>query len=336
MPGSSPGSLILGGYDQAAFKPSNLEFQTSGDVNHALSVIVKSIVVADNIAGTVSVPIETGLNMTIDSTVSQLWLPSAICDFLADKLGLVYDADKELYTVNSSTRDDLLRDSPEFTFTLTANSTSTDSTDIVLPYAAFDLRASLPIYLNSTPYFPIRRATNESQYVLGRTFLQEAYIVVDWERGNFTLGQAAENSPSQHIVPILPRERENKAKGGLTAGTIVGVVVGVIGGVIAILAGIWLAWRSRKRASRKATAAKDSNKGDKADGSWYGPDGAVNKQQGFAELYQDDEVRPEIMSTGLYELQDERLKHQLMSNQLYELEGRPYEHELEAVANTLA
>ena len=48
--------------------------------------------------------------------------------------------------------------------------------DIVLPYASFDLLASYPRVLNATKYFPLKRAANESQYTLGRTFLQEAYV----------------------------------------------------------------------------------------------------------------------------------------------------------------
>ena len=239
----------MGGYDQVAFESSNIEFQTSDDVNHALSVIVKTIVVSNSLAGTISVPIDSGLNMTVDSTVSQLWLPKVVCDSLADSLGLEFDSNTELYTVNSSIHASLLQNNPQFTFTITANSTSTNSTDIVLPYAAFDLRADLPIYPNSTAYFPIRRAANEIQYVLGRTFLQEAYTVVDWERGNFTLGQAAEEKRSSDIVPILPVSQSSGGSARLATGAIAGIVCGVVGGIIAVLAVLWFVRRSRKNAS---------------------------------------------------------------------------------------
>jgi len=43
-----------------------------------------------------------------------------------------------------------------------------------LPYAAFDLVADYPLVIDSSRYFPLMRAANESQYTLGRTFLQEA------------------------------------------------------------------------------------------------------------------------------------------------------------------
>jgi len=54
---------------------------------------------------------------------------------------------------------------------------------IVLFYAAFDLQATYLIYNNSTRYFPIRCAANE--YTLGRTFLQEAYVIANYEHSNF-------------------------------------------------------------------------------------------------------------------------------------------------------
>ena len=154
-----------------------------------VSVIVKSSVVSSSLIGTIAMPVGSGFNMTVDFAVSQLRLPEAVCDSLADSLGRVFDHDTELYTVNVSTHKKFRQEMPQFNFTLTANGSADDATNIQLSYSAFDLQASLPLYESSTPYFPIRRAANESQYVLGRTFLQEAYIVVDWERGNFTVGQ---------------------------------------------------------------------------------------------------------------------------------------------------
>jgi len=49
-----------------------------------------------------------------------------------------------------------------------------DTVRIVLPYAAFDLKAEYPLVQNTSYYFPLKHAANETQYTLGRTFLQEA------------------------------------------------------------------------------------------------------------------------------------------------------------------
>ena len=61
--------------------------------------------------------------------------------------------------------------------------------NISLPYAAFDLQASSPIFPNGTNYFPLRRASNPSQYALGRAFFQEAYLFIDYEQSNFSISQ---------------------------------------------------------------------------------------------------------------------------------------------------
>lgn len=77
--------------------------------------------------------------------------------------------------------------------------------NIDLPHSTFDLQAGYPIFANSTNYFLIRRAANESQYVIGRAFLQEAYLSVDWERSYFNISQAvfAAPMPEPDIVTIL-------------------------------------------------------------------------------------------------------------------------------------
>jgi len=76
--------------------------------------------------------------------------------------------------VNSTTRDQLLQLKPQVTFTVGNTADGGRTTPITLPYAAFDLIANHPIYPNATRYFPLRRAANDTQHTLGRTFLQEA------------------------------------------------------------------------------------------------------------------------------------------------------------------
>jgi hypothetical protein len=116
--------------------------------------------------------------------------------------------------------------------------------NIVLPYTAFDLEAKHPIYPNSTRYFPLRRAANSSQYRLGRVFLQEAYIIADYERSAFSVHQARLEvpMPSAKIVPIYPeksspntanyegdepKERHSTdTKHSLSKGAIAGIAIG--------------------------------------------------------------------------------------------------------------
>ena len=82
-----------------------------------------------------------------------------------------------MYTVDDELHKSLTVSNPTFTFSL-GDSTSGPSVPIALPYASFDLTAKPPMVPNETRYFPLLRAENETQYTLGRAFLQEAYVIL--------------------------------------------------------------------------------------------------------------------------------------------------------------
>src|ERR1019366_4883174 len=56
---------------------------------------------------------------------------------------------------------------------------------------------------NSSRYFPLKRAANDSQTTLGRAFLQEAYLIVDYERSNFSLYQRNWDANSQPNIQTI-------------------------------------------------------------------------------------------------------------------------------------
>ena len=155
-------------------------------------------------------PLTTGILSLIDSTVPHIWLPFSACEIFEHAFGLTYDNDTDLYLVNSTIHSRLLNLNPTVTFKLGNDLSSGPTVSISLPYGAFNLEAHYPIYTSnssnsSVNYFPLRRAANDTQYTLGRTFLQEAYIIADYERSNFSVAQAILTSPlpPRHIVPIL-------------------------------------------------------------------------------------------------------------------------------------
>jgi hypothetical protein len=136
-----------------------------------------------------------------------------------------------------------------------------EAVQITLPFAAFDLSVKWPIVETETPYFPIRRAANDTQYTLGRTFLQEAYVIADYERSNFSVHQTlfpSETSTSPNILPILapgtntstPPSSSSQPASKLGAGAIAGIVIGAIAGIalLALLAFFYL--RRRKRSKK--------------------------------------------------------------------------------------
>ena len=205
------GSLTLGGYDASRFLPSNVSFAFAGDVSRDLVVGIQSIMV-NGLNTSSTAPLNGNLLPNpilsfIDSGVPQIWLPLEACNLFEAAFGLQYDPVTELYLINETTHAALVAQNSSITFTIATDISSASSILIVFPYAAFDLQltADYPSINETTHYFPIRRAANETQYTLGRTFLQEAYIIADYERSNFSINQCvfSESAP-ENIQTIFP------------------------------------------------------------------------------------------------------------------------------------
>jgi hypothetical protein len=201
--------------------------------------------------------------MAIDSTASQIWLPSVICDKLATAFNLTYLNDTSLYAIDDATHAKLMQLKPQLTFTISKDGTSASTTSINFPYSAFVAQLGIPFYNSTSPirYFPIRKAANDSQLTLGRAFLQEAYLVVDYERGNFTIGQVNHGS-ARSIVSILPQLASSSNSSSFTTGGIVGIVVGILSLLAITAAGIFLARRRKRRielAHRETDISLDEN-----------------------------------------------------------------------------
>ena len=108
----------------------------------------------------------------IDSTIPYIYLPIEACQMFEKTLGLVWNSTAEMYLVNETLHQSLLSKNLNFTFTIEDTIAGGPTVQIVLPYASFDLEISLQP--STTRYFPLQQAANDSQYTLGRTFLQEA------------------------------------------------------------------------------------------------------------------------------------------------------------------
>jgi hypothetical protein len=166
-------SLTLGGYDQSRFIPNDMSFSFAEDISRDLVVAIQSInSTLPNGKSTQLLP--SAIFAFVDSTVSHIWLPLEACIAFEEAFGLTWNDTLELYTVDDKSHTSLVSQNAAITFTLGNSLSGGKSVDIVLPYASFDLTASPPLVPATTKYFPLKRATNETQYTLGRTFLQEA------------------------------------------------------------------------------------------------------------------------------------------------------------------
>ncbi|KAJ4350499.1 uncharacterized protein N0V89_009120 [Didymosphaeria variabile] len=255
------GSLTLGGYDASRFMENDLTWSFAPDNERDIVVGIVDISATSATKSNISLLNRDPFSMYIDSTVAELWLPVEVCEAFEDAFGLVYDNITGLYLVDDQLHDRLKAENPSVTFLLGQKYSTNATVNITLPYDAFDLQASPPYkgLTNATNYFPIRRATKDNQFTLGRTFLQESYLTVDWERQNFSI--SACNwvlDENKNIVPIISPKYtgENDASSsGLSTGAIIGIAVGV-GLVVILAAGAFFLWFRRRRQKQEDEKAK--------------------------------------------------------------------------------
>ncbi|KAL2352965.1 hypothetical protein BJ546DRAFT_985951 [Cryomyces antarcticus] len=185
----------------------------------------------------------------IDSLVPHIWLPTDVCQAFETSFGLVWNATSNLHLVNDTLHSQLLARNASVVFTLGTSLSGNSSVDIVLPYSSFDLTASAPLVQNSSRYFPLRRVNNETQYTLGRAFLQNAYIIADYDRSNFSVSQAVfpgVGAPG-NIVAILPPAGPGSVDHGLKSGGIVGIVVAILVIIISVAIVTFMVYRRRQK-----------------------------------------------------------------------------------------
>lgn len=352
-----PGSLILGGYDEARIKSGVVSTLINTTTStQSLQVQVQSIIASGTLSGVAVNVLPAPITANIDSATSQIWLPEPACDVFASAFGLEYDDSTGLYLVNNTIHTELQASPPSVTFTIGGNAGSSGTTNVELNYNAFDLDVGVPLYNSSRPYFPLRRAANESQYTLGRTFLQEAYIIVDWENGNLTVGQAVGQNattsvrsvytPSQSPASSAPAVASGTPhhKVGISSGAIAGIVVVVIA-LLAIGAGSFFFLRRRR--ARRADSNRHQNVESAAPEYLtdivenYPPEKSNEKHASEYDVHEVDKTRPAINSRHHSELSDTQIyeldhsgpngsrsrspvDRELMGTPILELEGSPY------------
>ena len=239
-------SLTLNGYDSARFIPNEVRFPFDQIEDRDFIVTVNSIIMTANSSN--SFLMSNPIQALVDSTILYLYLPLAVCEKFEAAFSLIFNDTVQAYLINDILHRKLLDQNASVTFTLRESIDSKLTVDITLPYAAFDLTADYSLMPTPSRYFPLMRATNNSQYTLGRTFLQEAYLTADYERRTFSISQCDWSSASQikKIVPImfLTSEHFHTSHRRVSTKVIAGAVIG--GGVALFLAFALLYWRFSK------------------------------------------------------------------------------------------
>jgi hypothetical protein len=285
--------VTLGGYDESRFVPHNEEFSLYTN-DYLPRPLVRGIEVS--VANASDRPSHWGSNTQIlsnmntsflaliDSSTPFLWLPDDVCDSFAKALNLTYNSTFDLYTLTTDQYNKYrYGSSVSFTFSVS----SWDKTDdfgqplqvpgvvnITISSAAFANTLRYP-FMNeaikyadpAVPYFPLRRAGNRTQsLIIGRAFMQEAYLITTYEAGTYTLHQAKfPEKPSQRSIKTIPRPGVSKFPGpppqnssGLTTSQMAGIGSGIVLLCIILLVS-WCCYR-KKRRRRNGNAPEEDNK----------------------------------------------------------------------------
>ena len=256
--------MTLGGYDASRLIPNDVPFTFAPTQNRQLIASLQSIQYSDS--KTQTSLLSSGIMVLLDTTVPYIWLPQNACQAFEKAFGISWDPISNLYLVNNTHHQQLLKTNASVSFEL-SNSLSGPAVNITLPYASFDLEAVPPLVSNSSRYFPLQRANDESSFTLGRAFFQEAFLFVDFDNSNFTISQATfdPKTPS-HIVAVQSSNSTSTApsnpistgvtkttgnsSSGISAGAIAGIVVVVVLLAIGALVGFWF-YRRRKNKNQQ-------------------------------------------------------------------------------------
>lgn len=277
----TPSSLVLGGYDKNRFAPHDIEFTLTRDT--ALpQAQVRGIEVSapkgsrpddwDSDLRVLS-RMNDSFEAIFDSSTPYLWLPQSVCNNFVSAFKLTWNTTLDAYEVDDDQFNALKADD---SFSVTFSLSSYDNNDnfgnpldapgvvnITLSAHAFAQALQYP-YNNEAiryreaaqPYFPIKPAS-DNNFILGRTFLQEAYVITKYDRTVFSVHQALfpEDSLDTDIVSVeqppnsaYPPPADRSDGMGLSKGQIIGIVVGAVVGSAIALSVFLFCIRRRKKA----------------------------------------------------------------------------------------
>ena len=182
------------------------------------------------------------------------------CSSLEAEFNLMWSESLQLYLLDSATSVALTSQTRNISFTF-GNDLTPESSNVTIdiPVQAFNLTLTkdFPGVTRETSYFPVRRASNSSQYTLGRAFLQHAYVIADYERSSISVHQALfPSTPRSQLKTISPPaaitssalnppSSDNAQRPAIA--NVPGLIVGIVLGVVFLLLGAILRWRRWKR-----------------------------------------------------------------------------------------
>lgn len=186
-----PGSGVLGGYDKSRVL-GDVSAQPFTNTKLPINLLDISLGVESggspwstgNVTGLFAngnSSLRSGLTVNAEPIDPYIYLPKSTCKAIAAQLPVTYRSDLSLYTWN--TDDSMYRKivtSPSYlAFTFVKDNTNTMNITIKVPFALLNLTLEEPLVSSPTAYFLCMGA--DTQFSLGRAFLQSAFIGVNWK-----------------------------------------------------------------------------------------------------------------------------------------------------------
>jgi hypothetical protein len=258
--------LIFGGYDSSRLERASSISLAMSDHGDGLRIDIQQITYTDKTYGLETIS-NRKIAARIDSMIPHMSLPFELCLAFERAYGLEWDNDTELYLINDTLHNSLV--SRNIILKLTVGGNNSHVT-IDFPYSVLDLTIQTPSMKNSSRYFPIRRAMNETQYILGRAFLQQVYITANYDRRDFKISRAVYNKDGDsHIFAIAKTNgTEPPQKTSPSTGSIVGTSIGIFAALIIAFTAFFI-WYKKRLSSKKKTvseAAQDDSTKAELDG----------------------------------------------------------------------
>ncbi|KAL4785901.1 putative aspartic-type endopeptidase [Aspergillus varians] len=293
-----PGSLVLGGYDRHRIigEPSSQSIvDSAGILQVVLRDIGLGVAEGDSPFPSFTDTPRGGLFLddehqnggmvlprlvTIDPTKPYMYLPKATCDSVTGFFPVSFDSGLGLYIwdVNSADYTNLTSSPVYVSFTFNKDGSAAQNMTVRVPLQLLTLTLQEPLVEDrNLTYFPCFPSTDTP--VLGRAFLQAAFVGVNWaegtNNGSWILGQAPgpglQGGNGGGIAPIAVNDRTlrgieegswaeswaqywtplelqgtNAGAGtstdsGISVGTKVGIGIGAgLAGMILVASGVWV------------------------------------------------------------------------------------------------
>ncbi|KAL7657912.1 hypothetical protein ACMYSQ_004053 [Aspergillus niger] len=296
-----PGSLVLGGYDKSRVI-GDVSAQGVVSSSGLLELELKDIGLGVAAGSSpFSFTNESGLflqssgsvqakTVQIDPTKPYMYLPQATCDAITSTMPISFNSSLGLYFWDTTSDDylNITSSAAYLSFVFNMNGVNNKNITIKVPFSQLNLTLQEPLVDQNVTYFPCFLTT--STPVLGRAFLQSAFVGVNWFNGNnsgtWFLAQApGPGYASEDITRIAAgdtslsasngtweeswatywgiktSDNSSSSKSGLSSGAKIGIGVGVgVGGAVLIAAGIAIAFCLRRRRGASQEAAGEQRR----------------------------------------------------------------------------